>query len=108
MSRRSALVLLALCCVTSALAMYFNHLPTTYAGSASTPPAAPGTPTSDFLKSLQLELKRAGYDPGVIDGKMGPTTRYALRQFQQAQGLHPTGTPDIPTMTRLLGRGLPP
>jgi hypothetical protein len=30
-----------------------------------------------------------------------------LREFQAAHGLHPTGTPDIPTLTRLLADSLP-
>lgn len=64
-------------------------------------------PTSDFIMSLQRELRRAGYDPGVADGKMGPATQRALRAFQAAHGLLPTGTPDIPTLTKLLAQGLP-
>jgi membrane-bound lytic murein transglycosylase B len=65
------------------------------------------TSSSDFIKSLQRELKRAGYDPGVTDGKMGPATRGALRRFQEANSLSPTGDPDIPTLTKLLRQGLP-
>jgi peptidoglycan hydrolase-like protein with peptidoglycan-binding domain len=107
MWRRCHVVLFALCwamiaCWTGACAPH-----RAYAGSADSSPPAAGVPASDFVKSLQRELKRAGYDPGAVDGKMGPTTRYALKQFQQAQGLPPTGTPDIPTLTRLLGRELP-
>ena len=64
------------------------------------------TPTSEFTKSLQRELKRLGHDPGVVDGKMGPSTRGALRRFQEAHGLSPTGDPDIPTLTKLLGQDL--
>ena len=62
---------------------------------------------ADFIKSLQRELKRAGYDPGIADGKMGPATQRALKRFQEAHGLPPTGDPDIPTLTKLLGKGLP-
>jgi peptidoglycan hydrolase-like protein with peptidoglycan-binding domain len=63
-------------------------------------------PSLDFIQSLQRELKRAGYDPGDPDGKMGPSTQQALRRFQEAHGLSPTGKPDIPTLTRLLGQSL--
>jgi membrane-bound lytic murein transglycosylase B len=63
--------------------------------------------SSDFIKSLQHELKRAGYDPGVTDGKMGPATRNALRRFQEANDLPPSGDADIPTLTKLLSQGLP-
>jgi peptidoglycan hydrolase-like protein with peptidoglycan-binding domain len=77
--------------------------------AAQSGPQAPNAPmpTSEFIKSLQRELKRAGYDPGVADGKMGPATQRALREFQAAHGLYPTGTPDIPTLTRLLADSLP-
>jgi localization factor PodJL len=66
------------------------------------------TASADFIKSLQRELKRAGYDPGVADGRMGPSARRALKRFQEAHGLPPTGDPDIPTLTKLLGQSLPP
>jgi hypothetical protein len=70
-------------------------------------PQTARTPSSNFIQSLQRELKRAGYDPGDLDGKMGPSTQRALRRFQEAYGLSPTGKPDIPTLTMLLGQGLP-
>jgi peptidoglycan hydrolase-like protein with peptidoglycan-binding domain len=66
------------------------------------------TSSADFMKSLQRQLKRAGYDPGAIDGQVGPSTRRALSRFQEAHGLTPTGDPDIPTLTKLLERSLPP
>lgn len=34
--------------------------------------------------AIQQHLKRQGYDPGPIDGFVGPKTRAALAQFQQA------------------------
>jgi|SRR5215831_20628536 len=81
--------------------------PLVHAAPSGSPPPDARTSSSDFIQSLQRELKRAGYDPGVIDGKMGPSTRQALRRFQEAHGLSPTGDPDIPTLTNLLGHGLP-
>jgi peptidoglycan lytic transglycosylase B len=64
--------------------------------------------SSEFIKSLQQELKRAGYDPGLTDGKMGPATRSAIRRFQAANNLPPTGDPDIPTLTKLLSQSPSP
>ena len=107
MQRRYLLVLAACLCAIPVLEWCLHSIPVVQAGNAGAPPQAAGVPSSDFIKTLQRELKRAGYDPGVADGRMGPTTRYALKQFQQAQGLSPTGIPDIPTLTRLLGKDLP-
>lgn len=82
-------------------------------GAATATPIAVGMPrqagagqSSDFIKGLQRELKRAGYDPGLEDGKMGPATRYALRRFQEDLGLAATGRPDLPTLTKLLEQSL--
>lgn len=45
---------------------------------------------------VQAGLLRIGYDPGPVDGIMGPRTRNAIRAFQQAEGLPVTGTIDPP------------
>lgn len=52
-------------------------------------------------RQIQERLKDAGYDPGSIDGKMGPKTHAALKQFQQAQNLPATGRPDAKTLAAL-------
>jgi membrane-bound lytic murein transglycosylase B len=92
-----------------ALALLTAHVysvPPAHAAQSATPPQNGRTPTLEFMKSLQRELKRAGYDPGRVDGKMGPSTRGALKRFQEAHGLSPSGDPDIPTLTKLLGQSL--
>jgi hypothetical protein len=89
------------------LKVYMCGGPLVHAAQAGSHPQSARTLSSGFIKSLQHELKRAGYDPGVVDGKMGPSTRGALRRFQEAHGLSPTGDPDIPTLTKLIGEGLP-
>jgi membrane-bound lytic murein transglycosylase B len=104
---RYSRVLVVLLCAAALLKAYANGAPSVHAeGTESDSPSAQ-TLSSDYIKSLQRELKRAGYDPGVMDGKMGPATRQALRRFQEAHGLAPTGDPNIPTLTKLLGKGLP-
>lgn len=40
---------------------------------------------------VQMRLATLGYDPGPIDGKSGPKTREAIRQFQRMHGLMATG-----------------
>ena len=107
MLRRYSLVLVALLCSPPAMALSMHGMCVARAASSGAQRQEARTPSSGFIKSLQHELKRAGYDPGSTDGKMGPTTRQALKQFQEAHGLPPTGDPDIPTLTRLLGKDLP-
>jgi peptidoglycan hydrolase-like protein with peptidoglycan-binding domain len=88
--------------------------PTTRSGAdppASATMLTPSIPpafvqSSEFIKGLQRELKRAGHDPGEIDGKIGPSTKQALKRFQEAHGLSATGEPDIPTLTKLLEQSL--
>lgn len=43
------------------------------------------------VKNIQTALKNAGYDIGVIDGKMGSKTRKAIEAFQKANNLKPDG-----------------
>lgn len=50
---------------------------------------------------VQVELLRLGYYKGKIDGKMGPATREALKAFQIAEFLPPTGTMDNVTLAKL-------
>src|SRR5215203_2824172 len=39
------------------------------------------------IKDVQQELARRGYDPGPIDGIMGPLTRKAIIEFQDISGI---------------------
>ncbi|HTM96589.1 MAG TPA: L,D-transpeptidase family protein, partial [Croceibacterium sp.] len=45
--------------------------------------------------------ERQGFGPGVIDGKMGLSTKNALAGFQEANGLKETGEIDQPTQAAL-------
>jgi peptidoglycan hydrolase-like protein with peptidoglycan-binding domain len=42
-----------------------------------------------------------GYNPGTLDGTLGPQTRDALRWFQNTKGLRSTGDLDEPTLNAL-------
>ena len=42
-------------------------------------------------KQIQAALKNAGYYQGVVDGKMGKSTRHAVKEFQKANNLPADG-----------------
>jgi peptidoglycan hydrolase-like protein with peptidoglycan-binding domain len=65
------------------------------------PAAATGDLPRERVRRVQERLAAAGFDPGPADGVAGARTRAALRAFQEARGLGPTGEPDGPTLTEL-------
>ena len=56
----------------------------------------------DGISALQARLKNLGYQPGRIDGCLGPRTRAALRRFQSDHNLDVTGEADDATKKALL------
>jgi len=50
---------------------------------------------------MQERLGAAGFDPGGVDGKIGPLTIAAVRAFQRSVGLVPDGYPSLDILTRL-------
>jgi peptidoglycan hydrolase-like protein with peptidoglycan-binding domain len=55
---------------------------------------------------LQMALKSGGYDPGPIDGSIGPSTRRAIEAYQRDAGLPLTGGPDAQLVLSLERQGL--
>lgn len=53
------------------------------------------------IEEIQQILKNARFDPGLIDGTMGDKTRRAIRDFQKAHQLKPTGKINTQTMLAL-------
>jgi len=53
------------------------------------------------MRQVQERLQAAGFAPGPLDGRLGPQTRTALRQYQQRKGLRVTGTLDTQTLEAL-------
>ena len=49
----------------------------------------------------QSALQDQGYYRGEVDGLLGPLTRQALAEYQQANGLYATQTIDQPTLQSL-------
>lgn len=49
----------------------------------------------------QIALDRVGFSPGLIDGRPGPKTEIATREFQRVRGLPTTGQLDKATIEKL-------
>ena len=59
--------------------------------TASGSKAAARSSIKPSTKEIQQALKNAGFYQGQVDGKMGPLTREAIRQFQRVHGLSVDG-----------------
>jgi hypothetical protein len=80
----------------------------------SPPPPPPpqryygGPPPSSFgnlVAKTQVSLNRLGYNPGPVDGQMGPGTSNAIRNYQYAWGLPVTGAPSYPLLDHMRAHG---
>lgn len=72
------------------------------------PEPAGSQPPQNAILQAQVALDRAGFSPGVLDGKEGMSFTAALTGFQQAKGLPETGKFDEATAKALLGDRPPP
>ena len=59
------------------------------------------------IRSLQQSLRRAGFDPGPIDGSYGPGTEAAVLAFQQREDLVADGIAGVETLAALQEEVLP-
>ena len=60
-------------------------------------------------RQIQEGLRADGFDPGGVDGLLGPRTRAAIRSWQSARGARSTGYLDGSQVEALRGRsGFPP
>ena len=61
-----------------------------------------GAPVGDeMVKAAQQALREKGLNPGSVDGRMGPKTQQAIRDYQASHGLEPTGRLDLNTLVSL-------
>jgi peptidoglycan hydrolase-like protein with peptidoglycan-binding domain len=59
------------------------------------------TPTSDRITEIQQALAKNGSYAGEPNGKWDDSTTDAMRKFQQARGLNPSGKLDAKTLQQL-------
>lgn len=60
-----------------------------------------GTVKDARVVDIQQALKNAGFEPGSVDGRMGPKTKKAVRDFQKANNLNADGVVGPKTWTKL-------
>jgi peptidoglycan hydrolase-like protein with peptidoglycan-binding domain len=60
--------------------------------SASAEPVRTGM-DPNMVREVQADLRRHGYDVGPADGRLGPRTQAAIRQYEQLNGLPVDGMP---------------
>ena len=60
-----------------------------------------GAAVKPSTRDIQQALKNSGFYQGSIDGKMGPLTRDAIREFQRVHGLKDDGVVGKQTWTQL-------
>jgi hypothetical protein len=58
-------------------------------------------PPDQVIANVQANLQEQGYYTGEVDGLLGPLTQEALVNFQNSNGLAPTGSIDEPTLDAL-------
>jgi peptidoglycan hydrolase-like protein with peptidoglycan-binding domain len=61
-----------------------------------------GAPASLLVKDVQTALAARGLYSGPIDGYAGPSTAAAIRDFETAEGLEPTGVASEKVLVRAL------
>ena len=74
--------------------------------SLATPAASAASASSSSLikpatREIQQALKNAGFYQGAIDGKVGPRTKEAVREFQRINGLKVDGVVGKQTWAKL-------
>jgi len=68
---------------------------------AARPEPTMGVPAPRYVREAQRVLRDLGYQPGPVDGVVGPRMKEALVRYQRAQKIAVTGRLDGETMVRL-------
>jgi hypothetical protein len=73
---------------------YYPPYAASYTGyPAPASPGAPGAIDPGTVREIQAELQRRGYNVGPVDGRLGPRTKTAIREYEQRNGLPVDGSP---------------
>ena len=88
---------LVICMVMASLAVLLEGL----AGPSLVMAQEPAPLAPRFVREAQRTLRELGYQPGPVDGVVGPKMKDALAKYQRSEGIHVTRRLDSETMARL-------
>jgi Putative peptidoglycan binding domain len=64
-------------------------------------PIQPNSLSRDKIRQVQQVLDKDGFNAGTADGRWGPRTQNAVKQFQQSKQIQPNGQLNQPTVADL-------
>jgi peptidoglycan hydrolase-like protein with peptidoglycan-binding domain len=82
--------------------------PAAAAPAAPEPSAAAAQMPTAEVREMQGRLRAMGFNPGPVDGFVGPLTENAAQQYQRARGLEVTGAVDRNLLAQLRQETPPP
>ena len=82
--------------------------PPAAARAAPSPSAAAAQMPTAEVRDVQGRLRATGFNPGPVDGIVGPLTENAAQQYQRARGLAVTGAVDRNLLAQLRRETPPP
>jgi len=88
---------LVICTVVASLAVLLEGL----VGPGLAMAQEPAPPAPRFVREAQRTLRELGYQPGPVDGVVGPKMKDALAKYQRSEGIHVTRRLDSETLARL-------
>jgi len=83
------------------LSQYAEIKPSTAAATSQLNMDAAPNLSQDNIRQVQQALQRKGFDPGPVDGILGPKTKEAVRNFQDRYGMNASGDIDNQTLFAL-------
>jgi peptidoglycan hydrolase-like protein with peptidoglycan-binding domain len=97
---------------TSSTSSFTSELPMDVGSTAVMPSTAPrgstiretassGSFAKPSTRAIQEALKNAGFYQGAVDGKLGPKTKEAIKEFQRVHGLSDDGVVGRRTWAKL-------
>ena len=78
-----------------------DSAPVQVAEITASAPQSGGADAQGLILEVQQQLKQIGYDPGRVDGKLGPQTSASIMQYQETHRLSIDGRPSEALLAHL-------